>query len=224
MRTATDNIDLATVKFPETLFVTGIDTDAGKSYATGWLAKSMMDAGLSVITQKFIQTGNLDDSEDIILHRQIMGIPFQPADKLHLTAPIILSYPASADLAAKIDGIEIDTTVITDATTALHREYEYVLIEGAGGLMVPIKGEYLTIDYIAQHNLPVILVTNGRLGSINHTLLSLNAIRDAGLTLFALVYNRYFDKDEVISTDTRQYLFNWIKKHFPHSLYIEMPR
>ena len=220
----TVTIDFRRIKLPKTLFITGIDTDAGKSYATGWLARLMMDAGLDVITQKFIQTGNRDDSEDIILHRQIMDIPFQPADKDHLTAPIILSYPASADLAARIDGIEIDTEIITKATSELHKQYDYVLIEGAGGLMVPIKREFLTIDYIAQHNLPVVLVTNGKLGSINHTLLSLNAIRDAGLSLFAVIYNRYFDKDEIIAADTRKYLSNWIKNHFPGSYYIEMPR
>ena len=56
-------------EFPERLFITGIDTDAGKSYATGWLAKSMMERGMSIVTQKFVQTGNQEYSEDIQLHR-----------------------------------------------------------------------------------------------------------------------------------------------------------
>lgn len=67
--------------------------------------------------------------------------------------------------------------------------FEIVLLEGAGGLMVPLTTSLLTIDYVAQHQFPVILVTSGRLGSINHTLLSLEALKSRGLKLKALVYN-----------------------------------
>lgn len=60
---------------PDILFVTGIGTDVGKSYATGWLARELTRTGRKVITQKFIQTGNHDYSEDIDVHRKVMGIP-----------------------------------------------------------------------------------------------------------------------------------------------------
>lgn len=86
----------------KTIFISGIDTDAGKTYATGWLAKNYMDKGLSVATQKFIQTGNKEFSEDIEAHRKIMGIEMLPEDIDHTTAPIIFNYPASAQLAARI--------------------------------------------------------------------------------------------------------------------------
>ena len=85
-------------------FISGIDTDAGKSYATGYLAARLMKEGKSVVTQKFIQTGNTGFSEDIDLHRRLMGIGPLPEDIDHTTAPVIFSYPASAQLAARIDG------------------------------------------------------------------------------------------------------------------------
>ena len=84
-------------------FVSGIDTDAGKSYATGFLAREWNKNGQRTITQKFIQTGNVGHSEDIDLHRHIMGIPFTEEDKEGLTMPEIFSYPASPHLASQLD-------------------------------------------------------------------------------------------------------------------------
>ena len=184
--------------FPKALFITGIGTDVGKSYATGWLAKEIAATGKSVITQKLIQTGNRDVSEDIEIHRRIMGIPMQSVDLCRVTAPIILSYPASPHLAAKIDGIELDYGVASAATDTLLNKYDHVLIEGAGGLMVPLKERYLTIDYMTGHKLPTVVVTNGRLGSISDTLLTLSALAAAGADVFAVIYNPYFDKDKTI--------------------------
>lgn len=214
-------MELKQILFPAKLFITGIDTDAGKSFATGWLAKLIMAQGKSVITQKFVQTGNLDFSEDIEVHRKIMGIPLTTVDKIGITAPVIFTYPASPDLAARIDGKELDLSLIEEASETLSKTYEHLLIEGAGGIMVPLKGEYLTIDYIRDHRLPVVLVTNGRLGSINHTLLSLKVIADEGIELFAVLYNTYFDKDRVICDDTKDYIRKWLSSHFPKALYME---
>ena len=69
---------------PNIYFVSGIDTDAGKSYCTAWLAKQLMDSGRRVITQKFIQTGNIGHSEDIDLHRRLTGTGPLPEDPLIL--------------------------------------------------------------------------------------------------------------------------------------------
>lgn len=207
---------------PDRLFISGIDTDAGKSYATGWLAAEMMKQGMSVITQKFVQTGNQEYSEDIDVHRRLMGMEMQPVDLEHLTAPVIFSYPASPDLAARIDGRELDLVRIGDATDSLLKLYDHVLIEGAGGLMVPLKDEYLTIDYVSDKRLPLVLVTNSRLGSINHTLLALNAIRDYGIDLYAVIFNHYFDNDRTIAEDTHNYVRHWLADHFPDSLFIDM--
>ncbi len=209
--------------FPKALFITGIGTDVGKSYATGWLAKEIAATGKSVITQKLIQTGNRDVSEDIEIHRRIMGIPMQSVDLCRVTAPIILSYPASPHLAAKIDGIELDYGVASAATDTLLNKYDHVLIEGAGGLMVPLKERYLTIDYITGHKLPTVVVTNGRLGSISDTLLTLSALAAAGADVFAVIYNPYFDKDKTIADETLGYLAAYVQEKFPDTLFLSMP-
>lgn len=208
---------------PDILFVTGIGTDVGKSYATGWLARELTRTGRKVITQKFIQTGNHDYSEDIDVHRKVMGIPMQPRDIDHTTAPLILSYPASPHLAAEIDKVTVDFNIAAQATLTLRDEYDTVLIEGAGGVLVPLHDDYLTADYMADHKLPAVVVTNGQLGSINHTLLTLEALKSRDVKIAALLYNPYFDKDRIICADTREYLRHYLHKHFPESLYLEMP-
>lgn len=107
----------------EIIFVSGTDTDAGKSYATGWLAAHMAAEGKSVATMKFVQTGNVGRSEDIEVHRRIMGIDSIPEDALGLTAPEIFSYPASPSLAAKIDatGLWISTRLNTPWSSSPQR-------------------------------------------------------------------------------------------------------
>lgn len=205
-------------------FVSGIDTDAGKSYCTAWLAQQLMQQGKKVITQKFIQTGNIGHSEDIDLHRRLMGTGYLPEDREGLTMPEIFSYPASPDLASRIDHREIDFKKIEQATQELARRYDVVLLEGAGGLMVPLKDEYLTIDYIAEHRYPLIFVTSGKLGSINHTLLSFEAIAHRGIELHTVLYNLYPTlPDTTIQQDTQQYLQRYLHRHFPACQLMNVP-
>lgn len=208
---------------PLRLFITGIGTDVGKSYATGWLACQFAAEGNSVATQKFIQTGNVGRSEDIEVHRRLMGCGPLPEDADLTTSPIIYSYPASPDLAARIDGRPLNLSLADRASDLLASRYDVVLIEGAGGLMVPLEGPYLTIDYIRERNLPVVLVTNGKLGSVSDTLLSLHAIKSYGIELMGVIYNPWFDKDKTIAADTRNYLRTWLQTNFPAAWFKEMP-
>ena len=109
-------------------FISGIDTGIGKTYTTGYLAKLWNEQGKKTITQKLIQTGNTDISEDIEQHRKMMQMGWFPEDETKLTMPEIFSYPASPHLATKIDGREIDFQKIADATQQLANKYEVVLL------------------------------------------------------------------------------------------------
>lgn len=213
---------MKTKDVPQVIFISGIDTDAGKTYATGLLARRWMEEGKRVATVKFIQTGCKDFSEDIEVHRKIMDVEL-PEDKNLVTAPIIFNYPASAQLAARLDNREIDLSRIDESIHVLKENYDVILIEGAGGLMVPVTDDFFSIDYPLTRQLPLILVTNGILGSINHTILSLEAIRNRDMKLYALCYNRYFDKDEIIAEDTRGFLKRYMARHFPETLWIDIP-
>lgn len=205
-------------------FVSGIDTNVGKSYATGWIARQWYTDGIRTVTQKLIQTGNTGLSEDIELHRKIMGCGLLQEDREGLTMPEIFSYPCSPHLASEIDGRPIDFAGIERATEELSRRFDAVLLEGAGGLMVPLTRDMLTIDYVRDKGYPVIFVTSGRLGSINHTLLGLEAIKSRGLELKALVFNMFpHEDDQTISNDTQEYLKDMLAREFPDAEYIEVP-
>ena len=98
---------------------------------------SLCNAACASSPKKFIQTGNTGHSEDIDLHRRLTGTGYLPEDKEGLTMPEIFSYPCSPHLAARIDNRPIDFDKIENATQELARRYDTVLVEGAGGLMVP---------------------------------------------------------------------------------------
>ena len=137
-------------------FISGIDTDAGKSYATGYLARELNRKGQRTITQKFIQTGNTGHSEDIDLHRRIMDIALTDDDREGLTMPEIFSYPCSPHLASRIDGRPIDFDKIERATEELSHRYDIVLLEGSTHRRVPdhrlcsAKGLSVTFCHFGQ--------------------------------------------------------------------------
>lgn len=204
------------------LFITGIDTNIGKTFATGMIACALAEKGKSHHPE-MIQTGCTEVSEDIEMHRKIQGIPFTEEDKAGLTCPYIFTYPCSPHMAAEKDGKTIDLSVITEATRRLQEKYEYVLLEGAGGLMVPNDFHSLAIDYVKEQGYPVILVTSGKLGSINHTLLSLYACKQYGIPVRTVVYNLYPPTDELITANTLEYLTQYLEKEFPETALITLP-
>ena len=205
-------------------FVSGIDTDAGKTIATGFISRSLLSEGVNAVTQKLIQTGNDGISEDIEMHRKIEGRALLAGDLDHTTNPLIYSYPCSPHMAIAIDGKEPRYDLAKSSTHKLLEKFDKVLLEGAGGLMAPLTKEKLTIDYIAGEHLPVILVTTAKLGSINHTILSLEALQSRGIPLAMLVYNEGISTDEKISKESESYLKGYFALHAPDTVFVTLPR
>ncbi len=206
------------------IFITGIDTASGKTYAAGMLARYLLEKGKSVITQKIVQTGCERVSEDIILHRKIMGIDLQEDDKRGLTCPYLFKFPASPHLAARIEKSEIDLNRIKRSTEELSKKYEYVLIEGAGGFHVPLKKNFTIIDYIEREKYPVIIVTAAKLGSINHTLLTLETSAYRKINILGLIYNQFPEEKPEIANDTKTIFMEYLKKFSFRQIIIDMPR
>jgi dethiobiotin synthetase len=194
-------------------FVSGIDTDIGKTIVTGLLAGSCIKKGIQTITQKIVQTGCTGLSEDILRHRQIMGIDLQAADVSGLTCPYVFPVPCSPHLAAKLEKRTIDCNVIRRATTLLLQHFDLVFLEGAGGLLVPLNEEETLIDYVAEEKYPLILVSSSRLGSINHTLSALALARSRNIIVTAIIYNRFEDNDPRIEDDSREIFSKYMKKN-----------
>ncbi|MCL2117507.1 MAG: dethiobiotin synthase [Planctomycetaceae bacterium] len=208
-------------------FITGIDTGVGKSFAAGLAARWLMRQGVRVVTQKMVQTGTSHGlSEDILVHRRLMGVEPLPEDVNGTTCPYIFPYPASPHLAAELAATEkgvIDPSVITQCTRRLLESFDVVLMEGAGGLHVPITRDFLTADYLQEQKYPLLVVTSGRLGSINHTLLTLEAAAQRQIPLAGLVFNHHPPSDAVIRNDTLQLFREQLKKYGRPGALVEMP-
>jgi dethiobiotin synthetase len=162
-------------------------------------------------------------SEDIEVHRKIMGTGYLPEDLNHVTAPIIFTHPCSPQLAARLDGKEIDLSVVDRVADELDSKFDVVLIEGAGGLMVPITDEFMTIDYVATRHLPLIMVVNSTLGSINHAVLSFEAIKARGIEMPLVLYNTHFDTDSLIADDTFHFIERYLQREFPKTELVKVP-
>lgn len=153
------------------LFVTGIDTNIGKTVISSILVKK-----LNYGYWKPIQSGDLDNSDSMTVKRLVPEAKIYPEQ-------FKLNTPASPHLSAKLDGIEINTDDFQLPTT------EPLIIEGAGGLLVPIneKGDYIA-DIIKPLNAEVVLVSKNYLGSINHTLLSIEYLKQKNIPIKGIIF------------------------------------
>lgn len=193
--------------------ICGIDTGVGKSVVTGLLARHLLDQGKSVLTQKPVQTGCDKRPEDILAHRKFMGMNWQTQDEQGLTCPYCFPLPASPHLAAEHAAVTIDPAKLDQTTDTLAAQVDQLFIEGAGGLLVPLTRTLLLLDYLQTRSFPLILVTSPRLGSINHTLLCLEAVRQRNMSLLGLVYNLHGKHRPEIVADSLQ-VFRQALEHY----------
>lgn len=185
-------------------FVTGIDTDVGKTVVAGLMARYLCEKGIRAITAKLAQTGSAGYSDDIALHRRLMGAGLFQEDEAGVTCPYRFRFPAAPALSASMEGAEIETARLNVAFDALEKSFDAVVVEGVGGWLVPLSANLLSADYVACRGWPVIVVATPRLGSINHTLLTLESIQARKVALAGIIYNLAYDAEPEIIEDTRR--------------------
>lgn len=201
------------------IFVTGIDTGIGKTMVTGLLGRHLADQGRKVITAKLAQTGATGLPEDIVTHRKIMQMPLTPFDEDGTTCPYTFPFPASPHLAARLAEQTINTRNLTLALDQLGQYFETVIVEGVGGIYVPLTEEETVLDFVAQRGYPTLVVTSPKLGSINHTLLTVESLQQRRIPLCGLGYNLGVPAAAEITADTRQFL----QKRYPHLPLVDIP-
>lgn len=207
-----------------TLFITGIDTDIGKSIACGALAKKLIEAGHHLFTQKLVETGCINaQSADLATHKNIVGKTFNTGE-FDQHCPYTFSFAASPHLAAEREGKTIDSSYLAKQIQALENQCDHLLVEGAGGLNVPLNRQSNIIDFIADNNLPIVLVTSAKLGSINHTLLSLQACLQRDIEVRAIIYNHHGQDEVAIVADTREVLQAYIKTLEVEPIWLELEK
>ena len=174
--------------------VTGTDTGIGKTFCGCGLIRAARAAAVKCTGMKPFCTGDTSDVE-LIAAAGGNDIPH------HLLNPVWLRPPLAPYAAAMLENRPIDITAVKEAYHQLAAKYDLVLVEGAGGLLVPILRDYNFRDLAVELNLEVILVAPNRLGVINHVLLSAESIANAGLRLALLILNE-LDPEPTLASQT----------------------
>ncbi|MDD2366245.1 MAG: dethiobiotin synthase [Desulfuromonadaceae bacterium] len=174
---------------PRGIFITGTDTGVGKTVVGAVLARVLSLRGVSVGVMKPVTSGCREIngrlvSDDALLLCEAAGVSCTDDVSLYC-----LREPVAPAAAARLDGVRIDFSAIKESFTRLSAKYDYVIVEGAGGLMVPLSGGLLIADLARELELPLLVVARAALGTINHTVLTCYAAQQLGLKVAGVVIN-----------------------------------
>jgi len=198
-------------------FVSGIDTGVGKTVATGLMLKYLLEQGQNASAIKLVQTGLADEQGDLPVYASMTGLrDFPPC-------PARFDYPAAPDLAASLEGQSVDPGVLVEAVDHAAKKHQSLLVEGAGGLAVPLTSEQTFLDLLERTHWPVILVASARLGGLNHTLLSLETLAGRGLTLQGIVFNELPRVDSVMRSHALETMGRGLRRHGFAERIVTMP-
>jgi dethiobiotin synthetase len=183
------------------LFVTGTGTEVGKTVVAATIARTLAGEGMRVAVFKPAVTG-LDEGveTDYELLRRASGSNQSDGE----IAPYRYGPPASPHLAAALAGEEIDPERLRNAAAAAAEGVDTIVCEGVGGLLVPLSPTYLVRDLAADLGYPLVVVAGPGLGTINHTLLTIEAARGAGLQVAAVALNPWPGEPGEIECSNRE--------------------
>lgn len=172
------------------IYITGTDTGVGKSVVSGLLARYLCGKGYRVITQKWIQTASGGFPVDIAAHLKLMGKNRKDIKNyLRYICPYVFKFASSPHLAAALEKRKIRKNKIKNAYKFLSDRFDFVIVEGIGGALVPYDGKKLVLNIAKELRLPAIIVVGNRLGAINHTLLTIEALKKRDMDIIGLLFN-----------------------------------
>ncbi len=175
-------------KFPKGIFVTGTDTGVGKTVVAAAIAWNLTQAGKRVALMKPVQTGTIvSGPTDIEFVQKVLGADYS----LDVSCPYMFSDPVAPLVASMLVGERIDIKKIKDSYSRLSSDNDFVIVEGAGGLLVPILEDYFMSDLALELDLPVLIVTRPNLGTLNHTFLTLESAKKRGLDVAGIVISNF---------------------------------
>lgn len=172
------------------IFITGTDTGVGKTVVAAGLALVLRERGMRVGVMKPVATGCVGEGKQLVSGDAVYL--FEAAENEHpsLTNPFRFRNPLAPSVASVIEKKEISIEKILKAYQELQRHYDFVIVEGIGGLLVPITKEYFVANLVHELALPVLIVARGGLGTINHTLLTVDAATIRGFEVRGIIFNR----------------------------------
>ena len=182
-------------------FVTGTDTGAGKTVVAAALCAGLRSRGERVAVVKPVVTG-LDDAEPGAADHELLAAAagVDPA----AVACATFAPPLSPHLAAELAGAPLDPAALVAAARSAAQDADVLVAEGVGGFLVPLAGRYLIRDYAREVGLPVVIAARPGLGTISHTLLTIEAVRAAGLDVLGVVLTPWPDEPSAMERSNRE--------------------
>lgn len=174
------------------LFITGTDTGVGKTLIAGAIARILSEQGVNVGVFKPVATGCRHSREGLVSSdAEFLAYCAGCEYPLSVLNPIRYATPAAPIVSADFENREVDFEHIASAYKYICDNSDLVIVEGIGGICVPISAQVEVLDLAVEFNLPVVIVSRPDLGTINHTLLTADAVRGANLNLAGVVINGY---------------------------------
>lgn len=193
------------------VFITGTGTGVGKTYVTSNLIKILRGAGKSVVGLKPVISGYCEDAieqSDTECILTAMGLSVQPQN-VQRVSPWRFQEPISPDMAAEREEREIDFQELVEWTLGTRNETDFKLVEGVGGIMVPLSRASTVLDWIVALDYPVLLVGGSYLGSLSHTLSSIDVLRGRGIEVLAVIISES-QEQPVAMNETVKTLKNFV--------------
>lgn len=185
------------------LFITGTDTDVGKTVIAGGIARILKDKGQRVGVFKPIASGCHSQRGELVSHdAEFLAHCADASEKLDQICPIRLKEPLAPEVAVQRGAGPIDLATIRTYYNRIASEKDLLIVEGIGGLLVPLTQDLLLADLASQIDLPLLIVANPSLGTINHTLLTVEAARTRGLRIAGIVINSYVADTATVAEET----------------------
>ncbi len=203
----------------KSVFITGTDTDCGKTFVTAGILNGFVSMGINAVPAKPVQTGCKNGvSDDLEFSLKTAGLRFSEEVKNRL-CPSRFTPACSPHLAAELAGTSLSTAAMASNLKDLQSSYQCVVAEGAGGILVPLGDGKTMLDLMVLLDWPVVLVSSDKLGTINHTLLSLEALHQAGVDVAGVVVNHTVPPCPLISTSNTE----TIRKYGRTEILAEIP-
>jgi len=170
------------MKMNKGIFVTGTDTSAGKTYVASAIAGALKASGVNVGVMKPVCTGNRNDIKALLAAAGSM-------ETIESVNPVFFRQPLAPLVSARLSRGKVDTGKIKKVYRELEARHDFMIVEGAGGIYVPLKKGYFIFDLIRELGLPALVVAKPYLGSINHTLLTVEKLRSEKIKVAGIVMN-----------------------------------
>lgn len=172
------------------IFITGTDTDVGKTVVAAGLALALRKRGVKVGVMKPVATGCHGTDKRMVSSDAVFLWEAAENEYPPLTNPIRYRNPLSPNVAAAIEKREVDLEEMRNAYHDLQKHYDFIIVEGVGGLLVPITNDYYVANMVREFGLPMVIVARPGLGTINHTLLTIDAAMVRGFDIRGIIFNR----------------------------------